>query len=139
MTLSAEMQLLIEKADNGCFEHQLTVATYYLGSKFLPSDNAKSYHYHSEFLKHSYEKVISTQLISPFFYISTFAVVGILALNLDKYQEAKQHYLSALDYANRYLTVEQQQKMVEKYHIYHRLDDIDRIEKGTLKPKLRVN
>ncbi|MBL7815683.1 MAG: hypothetical protein JNL70_11760 [Saprospiraceae bacterium] len=143
MTLSfipnLETQLLIDKADNGCAESQLTVATYYLGSPFLHKDRFKSYYYHCAFLKQDYEKVIAKRLTSPIFHISTFAVAGLLALNLDKYQEAKQHYLSALDYANRYLTSKECQKLAEKYHIYQRLDEIEQIENGTLVPKELVN
>ncbi len=136
MTLSfapnTETELLIEKADNGCFESQVLVGSYYLGTKYLPDDTAKSYHYYAQFLSHDIETVQKAKLVSPLMYGRIMALTGLLALNLDKFQEAKQHYLATLDYANRYLSTQERQKMVDKYNIHQRLNEIEKIENGTL-------
>lgn len=139
MTHSYKTESLINKADSGCFESQLLVGSYYLGTKHLPDNTSKSYYYYTQFLSQNIEYVQQAKLISPVMHFRIMALTGLLALNLDKFQEAKQHYLSALDYANRYLTTEQREKMIQKYHIYQRLTEIEKIENGTLIPKPLMN
>ncbi len=139
MPFAYETQSLIEKADKGCLESQLLVGSYYLGSEFLPDNPTSSYLYYTRFLSHDFAVIQKERLISPFMYCRIIALTGLLALNLDKFQEAKIHYQSALDFADRYLSVEQAEQMAQKYHVYQRLVEIDAIENGTVKLKPLLN
>lgn len=122
-----DKQVLFQKAESGCIQSQLNIASALYEGKGLPKDQLKSLDYYYLFYRHSRAntcKVIPCHLT----YFRFMAYIALEFLNYDFIDKGKEFYSRVIEDAPLYLPQHEVQQILNEFKVIQRLEEIEMVE-----------